>query len=217
MNLRANLISWTLILLNIPVEIEGNHYQWWTCSAECRRCIRRTTPLEKWISEYYSGLFSREPPVAFYDSTQANPVNPNKTKDPGNPDNPGSQNNTGNPGNPGNPSNTGVPGNPGNPGNPNPHQYGCCETEFGHWAPNNTEFGGRKYTVVHLKQEYQFIPVGRCQRGTTCQQGECVQILRAHWILVYNNTKPLTSAPVSFVPIKIPSHCECLNIGRARP
>lgn len=102
----ANLISWTLILLNIPVEIQGNHYQWWTCSAECRRCIRRTTPLEKWISEYYSGLFSRKPPEAFYDSTQANPV-----KNPSNP------NNTGPPGTTENPSNTGVP-----------HQYGCCET-----------------------------------------------------------------------------------------
>ncbi|KAK7486829.1 hypothetical protein BaRGS_00021976 [Batillaria attramentaria] len=50
--------------------------------------------------------------------------------------------------------------------------------------------------------------------GSTCSAGQCVDQFRAHWVLVYNSTRPLQgAAPVSFAPIEVPSHCECLNVG----
>ncbi|XP_041365476.1 uncharacterized protein LOC121380628 isoform X2 [Gigantopelta aegis] len=196
----CSFVAITSLLLQLQsVVVDSNHYMWWTCTAECHRCVRRTTPMERWISDYYSGLFSPKPPVSFYDSNGKPEVN--SGANPSYPDSSDSES--------GNPSN-----NSHNPGN---HNYGCCETEYGHWAPNRTNYNSKRYTVVHLRHMYQFVPVGRCKKLTTCLQGQCVQILRAHWVLVYDDKKNSLGPPVTFVPIKIPSHCECLNIGRARP
>ncbi|XP_050400336.1 uncharacterized protein LOC126817404 [Patella vulgata] len=94
--------------------------------------------------------------------------------------------------------------------------YGCCETEVRYASPNITTINNRNYTVVHLKGMFQYIPTGRCKSGLTCSHGECVQKFRAHWVLVYNSSATLTGPPVSFVPIKVHSHCECLNVGRGQ-
>ncbi|GFO25870.1 hypothetical protein PoB_005237500 [Plakobranchus ocellatus] len=37
---------------------------WWTCARSCGRCVRRVTPMEELISQFYPGLFSLTPPMS---------------------------------------------------------------------------------------------------------------------------------------------------------
>ncbi|GFO25869.1 dual oxidase [Plakobranchus ocellatus] len=81
-------------------------------------------------------------------------------------------------------------------------------------TPPNVTIRGKIYRVVHLSRAFQFIPIGRCRPGSACSYGECVDQYRAHWVLVYNQTDNSHGPPVSFAPVEVPSHCECMNVGR---
>ena len=46
----------------------------------------------------------------------------------------------------------------------------------------------------------------------SCGKGSCIQMYRHHWMLVWDDSLP-HFPPVKFVPVELPSHCECVNIG----
>ncbi|PVD19881.1 hypothetical protein C0Q70_20374 [Pomacea canaliculata] len=178
----------------------ANHNKWWTCNDACARCVRRVMPMEEMITQLYPGLFSNTPPsnsVPVTGDLTLPVAPPNSTSNQSFIDS-GSNPRTGNL-------------DPGTTANPS----GCCETIMEYATPLNVTIGGRIYKVVHLQHMFQFIPVGRCKRPRSkCGAGQCVDQYRAHWVLVYNSTQPLQgAAPVSFAPIEVSSHCECLNVG----
>ncbi|ESO87571.1 hypothetical protein LOTGIDRAFT_166451 [Lottia gigantea] len=160
------------------------------CNSECSRCVRQSKSLEELISELYNGLFQTEPPKAV-------------------PDLPGYYSNNQYVGR-----RSGAAANPHYRPSGMDISYGCCETDMKYETPNFTRINNNNYTLVHLRGRYQFVPVGKCRSSLSCSHGECVQKYRAHWVLVYNNSEVHAGPPVSFVPIKVHSHCECLNIGR---
>ncbi|GFR66437.1 hypothetical protein ElyMa_001970400, partial [Elysia marginata] len=42
----------------------ASHAKWWSCGSSCGRCVRRVTPMEELIGQFYPGLFSLSPPTA---------------------------------------------------------------------------------------------------------------------------------------------------------
>ncbi|XP_070178689.1 uncharacterized protein [Littorina saxatilis] len=230
-----------LVILSLPLfllhlfwtpGVRGNHNKWWTCNDACARCARRVMPMEEMITQLYPGLFSTVPPAnavplpEFIGGIDL-PVNAsrgNYSVDSGSATMPGA-------GAPNRGSVSGVKGsavfvdsisnrpifhneNPVISSEPTPGGFGCCETVMEYGTPPNVTIAGKVYKVVHLRHMFQFIPIGRCKPGSTCGAGQCVDQFRAHWVLVYNSTRPVQgAAPVSFAPIEVPSHCECLNVG----
>ena len=52
------------------------------------------------------------------------------------------------------------------------------------------------------------------RKNSTCGRGECLQMYRHHWMLVWD-VRLSTWPPVTFLPVEVPSHCQCVNVGRA--
>ncbi|XP_062578547.1 uncharacterized protein LOC134240479 [Saccostrea cucullata] len=88
----------------------------------------------------------------------------------------------------------------------------CCNTEYAFEIFNKTDFNKRILKVVHFQNAYQFVPTGICPPKTKCGQGDCIQRYRHHWLLVWDDTLQ-HYPPVTFIPVEIPSHCECANVG----
>ncbi|XP_055860160.1 uncharacterized protein LOC129921700 isoform X2 [Biomphalaria glabrata] len=202
------------ILLTVIACALGNHNKWWTCNSECARCVRRVTPMEELIVQFYPGLFSQTPPEnMFYSSESTGPgvsmVNSGTAEIPSLGDGSGGNRTLGTLG--------GLREMETNRSHVayHPSTSGCCETVTEYLTPPNVTIKGQVYRVVHLRHAFQFIPIGKCRKGSTCQEGQCVEQYRAHWVLVYNTTTAVVGPPVSFSPIEVPSHCECMNVGRS--
>lgn len=55
-------------------------------------------------------------------------------------------------------------------------------------------------------------------RSTTpgqCGRGSCLQMYRHYWMLVWDDDLS-HFPPVKFIPVEIPSHCECVNVGKGQ-
>ncbi|XP_061174436.1 uncharacterized protein LOC133183502 [Saccostrea echinata] len=99
--------------------------------------------------------------------------------------------------------------------NLNGESKSCCPTNYAFEILNKTKENGNQLRVVHFDHQYQFVPVGRCVSNSAgkCGWGSCVQMYRHYWMLVWDDD--LTHfPPVRFIPVEIPSHCECVNVGR---
>ncbi|KAL8586465.1 hypothetical protein ACOMHN_050060 [Nucella lapillus] len=198
-----------------PPGVLANHNKWWTCNDACARCARRVLPIDEMITNLYPGLFSTNPP------SNAIPVsdlmyNINITVGGSDPLTSG----TGTVNDSGRMNTTTTTTNRTDidslTNTKLPRNTGCCETVMEYATPPNVTIEGKVYTVVHLRHMFQFVPIGRCRMaGSPCGGGQCVDQYRAHWVLVFNNTRPLQGAvPVSFAPTEVPSHCECVNVGQ---
>ncbi|XP_045216693.1 uncharacterized protein LOC123566550 [Mercenaria mercenaria] len=100
---------------------------------------------------------------------------------------------------------------------PHINQYmnpGCCSTDYRYEIFNTTTVNAQKFKVVHFNKAFQFVPTGRCRVNSTCSGGECLQMYRHHWMLVWDE-RLSTWPPVTFLPVEVPSHCQCVNVGRA--
>ncbi|XP_059163473.1 uncharacterized protein LOC131946602 isoform X2 [Physella acuta] len=215
------ILGWRCsILLIWVVSTLATHNKWWACNNECARCVRRVTPMEELIVQFYPGLFSETPPENIYNS----------------PETPGSRMSTINSGSAwishrtldgsfnrsvshgqwdakNNASLANAPYSQRVTSHPSVPE--CCKTNVAYDTPPTVTIRGRIYQVVHLLHAYQFIPIGRCATpGAKCPYGECVEQYRAHWVLIYNSSTPAVGPPVSFSAIEVPSHCECINVGR---
>lgn len=91
---------------------------------------------------------------------------------------------------------------------------GCCFTDYRYEIFNTTSVSGQEFKVVHFDKAFQFVPTGRCRQNSTCSRGECLQMYRHHWMLVWDE-RLTTWPPVTFLPVEVPSHCQCVNVGRA--
>lgn len=91
---------------------------------------------------------------------------------------------------------------------------GCCSTDYRYEIFNTTTVNAQEFKVVHFDKAFQFVPTGRCRSNSTCSRGECLQMYRHHWMLVWDE-RLSTWPPVTFLPVEVPSHCQCVNVGRA--
>ncbi|KAK3097374.1 hypothetical protein FSP39_009102 [Pinctada imbricata] len=91
-------------------------------------------------------------------------------------------------------------------------QKSCCNTDYAYEVVNSTVVQNRKLRVVHFDRAFQFAPTGRCPDKASCGFGSCLQMYRHHWMLVWDESMPVFP-PVRFVPVELPSHCECVNLG----
>ncbi|KAL4227271.1 hypothetical protein ACF0H5_012717 [Mactra antiquata] len=90
----------------------------------------------------------------------------------------------------------------------------CCSTDYRYEIFNVTTVSTKEYKVVHFDKAFQFVPTGRCRANSTCSRGgECIQMYRHHWMLVWDE-RLSTWPPVTFLPVEVPSHCQCVNIGK---
>ncbi|KAL5003947.1 hypothetical protein ScPMuIL_017403 [Solemya velum] len=89
---------------------------------------------------------------------------------------------------------------------------GCCFTEYSYEVFNFTVVNRQRFTVVHFDNAFQFVPTGRCRANSTCVMGSCMQMYRHHWLLVWDDRLP-SWPPVTFLPVEVPSHCDCVNVG----
>ncbi|KAK3098818.1 hypothetical protein FSP39_023364 [Pinctada imbricata] len=91
-------------------------------------------------------------------------------------------------------------------------EQSCCGTQYAFEVFNFTVSQQKQLKVVHFDKAFQFVPTGRCPTNKTCGEGKCIQMYRHHWLLVWDERLPL-HPPVTFVPVEVPSHCDCVNIG----
>ncbi|KAL3866381.1 hypothetical protein ACJMK2_043684 [Sinanodonta woodiana] len=91
---------------------------------------------------------------------------------------------------------------------------GCCSTEYNYEIFNMTRVSTQDFKVVHFDKAFQFVPTGRCRENSTCTRGTCLQMYRHHWMLVWDE-RLTTFPPVTFLPVEVPSHCQCVNVGRS--
>ncbi|KAH9499165.1 hypothetical protein Btru_004308 [Bulinus truncatus] len=194
---RTNLLL--LFLLVVVACTLANHNKWWSCNSECARCVRRVTPMEELIVQFYPGLFSMTPPenmfyTAEVTSSTSSVINSMTAEI--NFMNDGTNRSVGNFATEANRSRV-VYQSP---------MTGCCETVTEYATPPNVTIKGQVYRVVHLRHAFQFIPIGKCRKGSTCHEGQCVEQYRAHWVLIYNSSTSVVGPPVSFSPIEVPSH-----------
>lgn len=101
--------------------------------------------------------------------------------------------------------------------NGKPETQSCCGTNYAYEILNKTKENGRELRVVHFDHQYQFVPVGRCESKTPgqCGRGSCLQMYRHYWMLVWDDDLS-HFPPVKFIPVEIPSHCECVNVGKGQ-
>lgn len=71
-----------------------------------------------------------------------------------------------------------------------------------------------KYCLKHKRGAVSCISICICRPNSTCSRGECLQMYRHHWMLVWDE-RLSTWPPVTFLPVEVPSHCQCVNVGRA--
>ncbi|XP_021342866.1 uncharacterized protein LOC110443157 [Mizuhopecten yessoensis] len=90
----------------------------------------------------------------------------------------------------------------------------CCFTDYAYEVFNTTVSSSFQLNVVHFKNAFQFVPTGRCASNVSCGVGQCLQMYRHHWMLVWDDNLP-HYPPVTFLPVEVPSHCECVNVGRS--
>ncbi|BFZ02502.1 hypothetical protein BsWGS_05542 [Bradybaena similaris] len=205
------------LLVLLTAQSRANHNRWWSCGSECSRCVRMVTSMEELIVQFYPGLFSQAPPgnIILSPETPSNissTVNSGQAKIPETGRSEPSNNFSSSVLSPA------IWDFSTNGSRRHHHQSvspGCCETEIEYATPTNFTVRGQVYQVVHLKNAFQFIPVGRCKEGSTCNYGECKEQYRAHWVLIYNATEASMGPPVSFSAIEVPSHCECINLSRS--
>ncbi|RUS71993.1 hypothetical protein EGW08_020241 [Elysia chlorotica] len=218
------------LLLCLLTCFVATHARWWSCGRSCSRCVRQVMPMEELIGQFYPGLFSLTPPAAgsptlssktaVFGSSMVNSASaeiPNALRSSNSVDKNYAEHFSD--------ANNSLRHEDHSGGSesfrmtPLAHLRSpfleCCETITEYVTPPNVTIQGKTYRVVHLSRAFQFIPIGRCRPGSICSYGECVDQFRAHWILVYNHTDTSMGPPVSFSPIEVPSHCECINVGRS--
>lgn len=166
----------------------GNH-QGWLTQAACP--CKPTGPLARTILKLYKGLFVQ--PQEVTDLPVIKPV--------------GGRDESGHEGN--------LTSYVGNLVTSLNKQPSCCNTEYAFEIYNKTNYNHRNLTVVHFQNAYQFVPTGVCPKNTKCGIGKCIQRYRHHWLLVWDESLQ-HYPPVTFLPVEIPSHCECVNIGTRR-
>ncbi|XP_048735538.1 uncharacterized protein LOC125650990 [Ostrea edulis] len=100
--------------------------------------------------------------------------------------------------------------------NGNGDSNSCCSTNYAYERLNMTKENNRYLRVVHFDHQYQFVPIGRCELASPghCGRGSCIQMYRHYWMLVWDDELS-HFPPVKFTPVEIPSHCECVNVGKS--
>lgn len=72
----------------------------------------------------------------------------------------------------------------------------------------------QSYLKIEKKLIFDYI-LFHPRKNTKCGIGKCIQRYRHHWLLVWDESLQ-HYPPVTFLPVEIPSHCECVNIGTRR-
>ena len=96
----------------------------------------------------------------------------------------------------------------------------CCVVLLFHremriTAPFTVLERGKRMQVVHMNSSYQFVHEGVCVNPRTkCRShGECVQVYKYAFMLLYDPELMRMYPPVRFGRVQVKSHCECMNIG----
>ncbi|XP_069136848.1 uncharacterized protein [Argopecten irradians] len=85
-------------------------------------------------------------------------------------------------------------------------QCTCCETVFSYTAITTVTYEGEDYAVVQYDDNYQIVTEGHC-KVSQCSNHNCVTMSRLVWMLIKIDCS--WDPDVRFVPVVIPSHCEC--------
>ena len=82
-------------------------------------------------------------------------------------------------------------------------------------APLTVLEQGKRMHVVHMNSSYQFVHEGVCvdPRAKCRGFGECVQVYKYSYMLLYDPGLVNSFPQVRFGRIQVKSHCECMNIG----